>query len=135
MKNKTLIGLLALIAPTLSFSQGQQNFSCSMGELTRRVEVVSEPGVSVPCEVHYYKDSEATDERQVLWSAMNEAGYCEAKTQEFVAKLSDMGWNCDQTQMMQTMPSENPAPAAEEADAEIEIDDTADLAPAPTDPR
>jgi hypothetical protein len=46
--------------------------------------------------VHYYKDTEAPGERQVLWQAQNDAAYCASKTQEFIAKLTDMGWDCGQ---------------------------------------
>lgn len=128
MSKKALLAIGIIVVPALGIAQAQQNFSCSMGELTRRVEIVSEPGVAVPCEVHYYKDDEAPGERQVLWSAENDAGYCEARTQEFVARLSAMGWDCGQPIVA---PAEEPVD-----DEEIELDDTADLAPAPVeDPR
>lgn len=81
-----------MVAPV--YAQENSEFECTLGELTRRVLIMHEPGVSVPCEVHYYKDTEAPGERQVLWRALNEAGYCEAKTSEFVTMLSGMGWNC-----------------------------------------
>jgi hypothetical protein len=84
--------------------------------VTRRVEVLSEPGVSVPCEVHYYKDTEMPGEDQVLWSAQNEEGYCEARAAEFVERLEGMGWTC----------WDAGADSAEQ-------DDTTDLAPAEED--
>ena len=76
-----------------------------MSGLTRRVEIAREGGSSVPCEVLYFKDSEAPGERQVLWSATNEAGYCETQAQGFVAKLEGLGWECNGT-------PGSPAPAA-----------------------
>ena len=60
----------------------------------------------MPCEVLYFKDSEAPGERQVLWSATNEAGYCETQAQGFVAKLEGLGWECAGT-------PGSPAPAAD----------------------
>lgn len=123
MKNRLLIVILSMMIPALSAAQDGAGHQCTMGELTRRVEIVYETGVTVPCEVHYYKDTEAPGERQVLWRAMSEEGYCEAKTAEFIAKLSGMGWNCST--------SSAPAEATEMEEAEAEMtDDTDALAPA-----
>ena len=108
-----LVGLFLL--PSLAFAQDSNNYQCRMSDMLRRVEILREPGVSVPCEVHYYKDTEAPGEHQVLWQATNEDGYCEAKTTEFIAKLEEMGWACDST--MST-------------DESSETDDTDALAPA-----
>ena len=119
MKNSPLIVVLSLL-PTLAFAQGGNNFQCSLDELTRRVEIFYETGVTVPCEVHYYKDTEMPGERQVLWRAANEEGYCEARAAEFVAKLEGMGWTCREGAA---------APAAGE-EAAVEADDTDALAPA-----
>lgn len=119
---KLLISISLSLLSVTALAQGQTSYQCTMGEMTRRVEIMHETGVSVPCEVHYYKDTEAPGERQVLWRAMNEEGYCEAKTTEFVARLSDMGWSCG----MGSMPTE----PAEMDDAEPEMmDDTEALAP------
>jgi hypothetical protein len=81
------------------------------------VEIIYETGVAVPCEVHYHKDTEAPGERQVLWSAYNESGYCERKTREFIAQLEGWGWECEQdapvAQVDDTealMPAEEPEP-------------------------
>ena len=87
--------VIALVLPTVAAAQDASSYRCTFGDNVRRVEIVSEPGVSVPCEVHYYKDTEAPDERQVLWSAQSEAGYCEAQTQDFIAKLEGWGWDCE----------------------------------------
>ena len=93
-----------------------------MGALTRRVAIMHETGVSVPCEVQYFRGSEAPGEQQVLWRALNEEGYCEAKAAAFVAQLIEMGWDCGVTA---TMPNEG------EAEPEADMpDDTAALAPA-----
>jgi hypothetical protein len=121
MKNMLIIISTILMSATV-FAQGQTSYQCTMGELTRRVEIMHETGVTVPCEVQYYKDSEAPGERQVLWRAMNEEGFCESKTTEFIATLSGMGWNCGSG----SMPVE--AVESEEAAAEM-MDDTDALAP------
>ena len=119
---KLLITISLYLMSTTLFAQGQTGYQCTMGELTRRIEIMHETGVTVPCEVHYYKDTEAPGERQVLWRAMNEEGYCEAKTTELVAKLTDMGWNCGAG----AMPVE---PAEMEAAEPEMMDDTDALAP------
>ena len=54
----------------------------------------------------------------VLWRALNQEGFCEAKTQEFVAQLQGWGWACNATDAAE--------PAAEPAEA----DDTQALTPA-----
>jgi len=121
MYRRNLAFIAAVIFPVLAIAQDQQSYQCTFGELTRRVEIFSEPGVAVPCEVHYYKDTEAPDERQVLWRAQTDATYCASKTQEFVAKLTDMGWNCGQAAEVKESP---------EADGPESMDDTDALTPA-----
>ena len=111
--------VLSLLSPVVVAQDGN-NFQCSMGDLTRRVEIFYETGVTVPCEVHYYKDTEMPGERQVLWRAANEEGYCEARATEFVARLEGMGWTC----------LEGAAAPAAPAAVEEQADDTDALAPA-----
>lgn len=66
---------------------------CRQGEQTRTVSIVySEPGQPVPCEVLYEK--QPVGEKRSLWRANNEAGYCESQAQDFVKKLTTMGWSC-----------------------------------------
>lgn len=127
MNGKFLAVFLAAMLPSLSFGQGAQKYQCSHGELERRVEILYETGVTVPCEVHYYKDTEAPGETQVLWRALNESGYCESKAQEFVAQLQEWGWNCGQGDAVE----QNAAPEDDSgADAEpVGADDTEALKP------
>ncbi len=91
---KILIALVFAALPSALFAQDSDTYQCSLDELNRRVEVLSEPGVTVPCEVHYFKDTEAPGEVQVLWRAANEEGYCESQAAEFVEKLRGIGWTC-----------------------------------------
>lgn len=91
-----LATMLAALLPGLTFAQDAQKYQCTHGELQRRVEILYETGLTVPCEVHYYKDTEAPGELQVLWRAINQSGYCEMKTQEFIARLGELGWSCSQ---------------------------------------
>jgi len=129
MNGKILAMVLLAMLPGLSFGQGTQDYHCTIGDLQRRVEILYEAGGAVPCEVHYYKDTEATGERQVLWRALNEAGYCERKAEEFVAKLEDMGWSCDQDAAQVQQPMSRQADESG-ADAEAQTgDDTDTLMP------
>ena len=120
MKESPLIVVLALL-PLGVFAQDATRYECSVDELTRRVEILSEPGVSVPCEVHYYKDTEMPGEDQVLWSAQNQEGYCEARAAEFIAKLEGMGWTCWDAGAPASMPEADDTDALAPAEEEIEI--------------
>ncbi len=138
MKDKILIVLLATVLTRLAAAKDADKYQCSYADMQRRVEIYHEPGVDVPCEVHYYKDSEMPGERQVLWSAQSESGYCERKTSEFIAKLEAWGWDCGQGAAAAggaddagDAPDAPGAPEAPEAaDAEAPADDTDVLAPA-----
>ena len=128
MTSKYLIALLTASLPGLAMAQDAGSYQCSFGELQRRVVILTEPGVSVPCEVHYYKDTEAPGEKQVLWSATSQAGYCESKTEEFIAKLVSWGWDCGQGET--EIPAPESEPEIDEAEAEPPAyDDTDVLSP------
>ena len=94
MKVELIVLSSALALPLAALAQANDSYRCTMGGKVRRVEIFHDAGVAVPCEVHYYKDTEAPGEQQVLWRAVNEAGFCEARTAEFIDKLRGMGWNC-----------------------------------------
>ncbi len=138
MKDKILIVLLATVLPGLAAAQDAEKYQCSYADMQRRVEIYHEPGVNVPCEVHYYKDSEMPGERQVLWSAQSESGYCERKASEFIVKLEGWGWDCGEGAAAAGSAADAPdapdagdAPdAADTPDAEEPADDTDVLAPA-----
>lgn len=102
MNNKILCVFLLTFLPGVLLAE---DYQCTIGNLQRRVEILYEGAGSVPCEVHYYKDAAAQGERQVLWRALNEEGYCESKAQEFIAKLEDMGWACER-HVTETPPSD-----------------------------
>jgi len=129
MTDKILAIALAAILPGLSFAQAPHDYQCTFGDLQRRVVIFYETGVTVPCEVHYFKDTEAPGETQVLWRALNEAGYCENMADSFVAKLRDLGWSCGPggSGGAESMPE--PDGETEEAESS-ETDDTESLIPA-----
>ena len=115
---KKLLGftLMAALVPAVATAQDDGKYQCTYGDMQRRVEIASEPGVEVPCSVHYYKDTEAPGEQQVLWSAERDPTYCRTKAAEFVAKLEGWGWDCGGS--ADAAPEEEPV--EEEAPAEAE---------------
>lgn len=92
---KSLTTILALLAlPLIAVAQSNESYECTMANLVRRVAVEREGSAPVPCEVAYYKDTESSGARQVLWSAEHDATYCGARASEFVARLEGLGWQC-----------------------------------------
>ena len=131
MRKFGLISSLLFFIPGLALADGTST-QCTYGDMQRRVVIMSEPGVSVPCEVHYFKDTEAPGEDQVLWSASQQAGYCEEKAADLVARLEGFGWDCGAAAAPE---DPEPAEAATATDAaEAPMDTTGDLAPAEPDP-
>ena len=139
MLNRFAVLAAFTLLPFAASAQGVTSYTCTYDEMVRRVEILTEPGMPVPCEVHYHKDTEAPGEHQVLWSAQNDAAYCESKTAEFVAQLEEWGWSCsaggaasmpDAPEMPET--PETPE-APEEPMIEEAADDTEALAPADDD--
>ena len=93
-------GLIVVAALTLAsvaaHAEETIQSSCKNGDLVRRVVVVeSSLSSGLSCEVIYWKDTEAPGERQVLWTARQDAGYCYSKALALVNKLVAMGWTCD----------------------------------------
>jgi len=96
MKSHVIVFAL-LTMPVIAVAQSNETHRCTMGDLVRRVSIEREGSASVPCEVAYYKDTEAAGQRQVLWDAQNDPSYCEARRDEFVSKLEGWGWRCAAT--------------------------------------
>ena len=78
----------------LESAQDGQEYRCTNGDQVRRVEIAYVAGEAVPCEVHYFKDTEAPGVREVPWNAQSQTGYCEARAGELVADLRGWGWTC-----------------------------------------
>ena len=72
-------------------------YRCTLGENVRRVEInYPQSPETLPCEVIYYKDTEAPNEPEILWRAENDASYCETQTDAIVYRLTtEWGWQCD----------------------------------------
>lgn len=108
---------LAVLVSGAALAQDNHDYQCTMGPLSRRVEVAYTTAAAVPCEVRYYKEAAGQDAAQVLWSAQNKAGYCEQKAKDFVAKLQGLGWMCsDSTSTGGSAPSGTAGAAGTGAD-------------------
>jgi hypothetical protein len=94
--SKLMVASLVALVPVMAYTQNNESFQCTHASLTRRVEIVYESG-QLPCQVRYYKGTETPGASQVLWSAQNEVGYCEARAREFVEQLRGWGWDCEVT--------------------------------------
>lgn len=81
---------VVLLLPASAMSA---SWTCEHNNLIREVAIDSAGENAVPCSVNYTKITEGVGTQQ-LWSAENEAGYCEARAEEFVARLQGWGWNC-----------------------------------------
>ena len=131
MNGKILAIILAALLPSLTTAQAPHDYQCALENMQRRVVIFYETGVTVPCEVHYFKDTEAPGEPQVLWRALNEAGYCERMADNFIGKLRDLGWSCGQGSGAEAATAVAEPAAVEEPEAEsAEGDDTDALIPA-----
>jgi hypothetical protein len=76
-------------------AQSESDVRCTMSDEVRRVLTMHETDAPVPCTVRYRKETEAPGApAEVLWSAENEAGFCEARAAEFVERLESWGWRC-----------------------------------------
>jgi hypothetical protein len=93
------ICIAVLFASSLTVSTAHADvaseFLCKQGKSERKVSLVyPEAGKKSPCEVHYLK---GTDDK-IIFSAKNEAGFCEKHDDDFVAKLKGMAYSCEATQ-------------------------------------
>lgn len=68
--------------------------TCTRQSTTRTVIVDYPRGTSLPCRVIYDKSGEAMAERETIWQAINEEGYCESKADGLAEKLEGWGWRC-----------------------------------------
>ena len=92
MKYINHVSLLVLLGLGSEITAG--TWECQNAELTREVVVFyPEAPARLPCKVYYSKPKENVLPR-ALWAAKNTQDYCEQKAQEFIGKLSSLGWHC-----------------------------------------
>jgi len=121
-------GVLMSLIPLAASAQDAPEVRCVQGDLQRRVAIFYETGVDVPCEVHYFKDTEAPGQREVLWRALSQSGYCESQAESFVDKLIGWGWICTASSVSGT--GREDQDTVQDTVDEAPVDDTENLAPA-----
>jgi len=78
-------------------------YTCTHGDQQRVISLVyMNAGQPVPCQVTYDKGAGSL----VLWSAENQAGYCEEQLAAFIEKQRVWGWNCKAEQLEQEQPQQ-----------------------------
>ena len=63
---------------------------------------------------------------QVLWRAEHEAGYCQARFDEFVDKLRGFGWSCAMPDGITPHPASDDIAGSDAVEDETETGDTAE---------
>ena len=85
---------VALAVFTIPFGAQAATWTCKNGNNVREILVQAEsPSSPVPCSVVYKKTTEGAAD-QTLWTAANDAAYCEEKAKAFVDKQVSWGWTC-----------------------------------------
>ena len=95
-----LIQTLSIAALTLPFNAFADSWSCRHGDDVREIHIQRATSAPVPCSVVYKKLTEGVED-QVLWTAENDANFCDEKARAFVEKQAGWGWTCVET--IQTM--------------------------------
>ena len=92
--NRTILVLvISLLTPLSVYAD---SWSCRHGSDVREVHMEQTTSAPLPCQVLYKKLTEGAED-QVLWSAQNDASYCEEKAKGFIEKLESLGWTCVET--------------------------------------
>jgi len=121
----TLTSAALLAVP---FSVSAESWSCRHDNDVREIHIVQETDAAVPCSVVYKKLTEGVED-QVLWTANNDANYCQEKAQGLVDKQIGWGWTCVETIADETVTEEPAAPAAAPAEVEIKVEAAPEVNP------
>ncbi len=99
--------LLSTLTLGISLSStAEESYACLHEGSERIIRVTYDsPDSPVPCQVVYEKASGS----QILWSAQNEAGYCESQAEAFAEKQRSWGWDCTKMEVPTAESSEQPA--------------------------
>ena len=107
------LAVILLAAPTFASADA---WSCRHDNDVREIIIQRDTDQPVPCSIVYKKLTEGVED-QVLWTANNDASFCEQKAREFVAKQESWGWTCvetiQQNNEAEAAPAEPAAPAVE----------------------
>ena len=87
---------VALAVFTIPFNSQAATWTCKNGNNVREILIQTEsPSSPVPCSVVYKKVTEGAPD-QTLWTASNDASYCEQQAKAFVDKQVSWGWSCEE---------------------------------------
>lgn len=98
MKKLNLLSLtVGVTLCVVSLGAQAASWRCEHGNNVREIHIQTEsPASAAPCSVVYKKVTEGAED-QVLWTATNDASFCEEKAKAFVAKQVAWGWTCAET--------------------------------------
>ena len=92
LNSGSAVCLLSFLA--LASEVSASSWTCQNAGVIRQVIVYyPEAPARLPCKVFYAKPDENALPR-ALWEAKNTQNYCEHKAEEFIGKLSSLGWRC-----------------------------------------
>lgn len=80
----------------MPFFAHADSWSCRLGNDVREVHTEQTTSAPLPCQVVYKKLTEGVED-QILWTAQNDAAYCNFKARGFIEKLEGWGWVCVET--------------------------------------
>lgn len=92
----TALKIFSITLLIMPFSAFADSWSCRHDNNVREIHIMQSESSPVPCSVVYKKLTEGVED-QVLWTAENDAGYCEEKAKAFVDKQIGWGWTCVET--------------------------------------
>lgn len=125
--NRT-ITLTSAVLLVLPFSAFADSWSCRHDNNVREIHIVQETDAEVPCSVVYKKLTEAVED-QVLWTANNDANYCQEKAQALVDKQTGWGWTCVETIADETAAEKMSEVEAVPVDVETAVEAVSDAVP------
>ena len=107
------LGFVAIA--TFTATAAGQEFQCRRDDLIRRIELqFANDADRLPCEVVYWKDSEAPGQPQRPWRADHQLDFCTGKAREMVELLEAEGWACDEVAAAAAAPARPATPRLSE---------------------
>ena len=113
MISTRFLQFLSISLLAMPFGLQADSWSCRHNNDVREIHIVRSTADAVPCSVVYKKLTEGVED-QTLWTAENDANYCEEKAKAFVEKQIGWGWTCVET-IADKMEEEAPAEADDSA--------------------
>jgi hypothetical protein len=87
--------LLAASTPLAARAATDEAYMCRNGERERRIELQRADAPNrLPCQVIYWRDANRSDDREPMWEAAHDFGFCIERTRDLVQRLEEAGWSC-----------------------------------------